>query len=237
METFKEFLNRINSFEKLNFSLEQKYFIPDYSIKSKVNDKNEFENFYGDTVVFDLDKKLKDRIEDIIKILYNEVPQCFCEKRVTDTLHMTLHDLSSSTDKDEIRQEMENNFYKLKEVLEKNNVTHEKIKMKTNFITDFGHVNLVLALCPVNEEEYMKLMKIRNIIDEVKKLDYKFTPHITLAYFNSNGFDINIVNKLTKVVRRLNSEEKFDVTLDTKQIYYQRFENMNSYENLYKFIK
>lgn len=237
METFKEFLDRINSFEKLNFSIEQKYFKPDSSIKNKVNDKNEFENFYGDTVVFDLDKKIKYKIEDIIKKIYNEVPLCFCEKRVTDTLHMTLHDLSSSTQKNEIKLEMNNNFNKLKYILKKNPICHEKIRMKTNFITDFGHVNLVLALCPVNEEEYIKLMKIRNIIDEVKTLDYKFTPHITLAYFNSKGFDISLVNKLIKVVRRINIEENFDVILDTKQIFYQRFENMNSYENLLRFVK
>lgn len=237
METFNEFLNRINSFEKLNFSLEQKFFTPEPSLKSKVNEKNEFENFYGDTVVFDLDEKTKNKIENIIEILYKEVPQCFCEKRVTDTLHMTLHDLTSSIDKSKIEHEMENNLNNLKELLKNDPICDEKIKMRTNFITDFGHINLVLALCPINEEEYKKLMQIRNIIDRVKELEYKFTPHITLAYFNRNGFDIESVNKLTSKVRKLNSKWSFDVTLDTKQIFYQRFENMNSYQNLYKFVK
>lgn len=237
METFNEFLNRINSFEKLNFSLEQKYFIPDESIKSKVNYKNEFQDFYGDTVVFDLDNKTKNKIEKIIEKLYNEVPQCFCEKRVTDTLHMTLHDLTSSTDINEIKLEMENNLNKLKEIIEKNPIPNEKIKMKTNFVTDFGHVNLVLALCPINEEEYLKLMRIRNIVDKVKELDFKFKPHVTLAYFNSKGFDVKLVNKLMKVVRELNMKENFEVVLDTSQIFYQRFENMNSYENIYRFVK
>lgn len=237
METFNEFLNRINSFEKLNFSLEQKFFTPEPSLKSKVNEKNEFENFYGDTVVFDLDEKTKNKIENIIEILYKEVPQCFCEKRVTDTLHMTLHDLTSSIDKSKIEHEMENNLNNLKELLKNDPICDEKIKMRTNFITDFGHINLVLALCPINEEEYKKLMQIRNIIDRVKELEYKFTPHITLAYFNRNGFDIESVNKLTSKVRELNSKWSFDVTLDTKQIFYQRFENMNSYQNLYKFVK
>lgn len=237
METFNEFLNRINSFEKLNFSLEQKFFTPESSLKSKVNEKNEFENFYGDTVVFDLDEKTKNKIENIIEILYKEVPQCFCEKRVTDTLHMTLHDLTSSIDKSKIEHEMENNLNNLKELLKNDPICDEKIKMRTNFITDFGHINLVLALCPINEEEYKKLMQIRNIIDRVKELEYKFTPHITLAYFNRNGFDIESVNKLTNKIRELNSKWSFDVTLDTKQIFYQRFENMNSYQNLYKFVK
>ena len=237
LENYNEFLDRINSFEKLNFSLEQKFFTPDLSIKSKVNEKNEFENFYGDTVVFDLDEKTKNRIGNIIEIMYKEVPQCFCEKRVTDTLHMTLHDLTSSIEKGKIEHEMDNNLNKLKELLKNNPILDEKIKMRTNFITDFGHVNLVLALCPISEEEYKKIMQIRNVIDSVKELDYKFSPHITLAYFNRNGFDIESVNKLTNAVRKLNSECDFDVILDTKQIFYQRFKNMNCYENLYKFIK
>lgn len=237
METFNEFLSRINSFEKLEFSLEKKFFTPDSSIKSKVNKKNEFENFYGDTVVFDLDKKIKNKIAEIIEVLYKEVPQCFCEKRVTDTLHMTLHDLTNSVEKEKIENEMEKNLGKLKEVLKNNNISDEKIKMKTNFITDFGHVNLVLALCPINEEEYKKLMKIRNIIDSVKELDYKFTPHITLAYFNRNGFDLESVNKLINTARKLNSQWNFEISLNTNQIFYQRFENMNSYENLYQFVK
>ena len=150
---------------------------------------------------------------------------------------MTLHDLTNSVEKEKIENEMEKNLGKLKEVLKNNNISDEKIKMKTNFITDFGHVNLVLALCPINEEEYKKLMKIRNIIDSVKELDYKFTPHITLAYFNRNGFDSESVNKLVNTARKLNSKWNFEISLNTKQIYYQRFENMNSYENLYQFVK
>ena len=108
--------------------------------------------------------------------------------------------------------------------------------MRTNFITDFGHVNLVLALCPINEEEDMKLMKIRSIIDKVKKLDYEFTPHVTLAYFNSKGFDVESVKKLVRIVRDLNKKENFEVILDTKNLYYQRFTNMNCYENVLKFV-
>ena len=232
MESYEEFLKRINSFEKLDFLLNEEYFIPDPSIYSKVNANNEFRDFFGDTTVFDLDNNIKEKISNMIEKLYNEVPECFCEKRVTDTLHMTMHDLSNSISELEIKEEMENNYNKLQNVLSQTPILEQKIKMKTHFITDFGHVNLVLALCPVDKEEYKKLMNIRSIIDKVKKLDYEFTPHVTLAYFNSKGFDVEAVKKLVKIVRELNSKENFDVVLDTKQLYYQRFTNMNCYENL-----
>jgi 2'-5' RNA ligase len=237
METYQEFLNRINSFQKSKLEFYCDHFKPSLSVESKVNKDNSFKNFYGDTVVFDLDSEIKNKITNIIDMLFDKVPECFCEKIISDTIHMTLHDLTSSTDINEIKLEMENNLNKLKEIIEKNPIPNEKIKMKTNFVTDFGHVNLVLALCPINEEEYLKLMRIRNIVDKVKELDFKFKPHVTLAYFNSKGFDVKLVNKLMKVVRELNMKENFEVVLDTSQIFYQRFENMNSYENIYRFAK
>lgn len=236
METYKEFLDRINSFEKLNFSLDEEYFIPDPSIYTKVNANNEFREFYGDTTVFDLNDDIKEKISNIIKRLYDEVPECFCEKRVTDTLHMTMHDLSNSISKSEIEDEMKNHLIKLKEVLKETPILEQKIKMKTNFITDFGHVNLALALCPINEEEYNKLMNIYSIINKVKTLDYGFKPHVTLAYFNSKGFEVDSVKKLVKVVRELNAKDDFEVILDTKQLVYQTFSDMNNYKNVYKLV-
>ena len=146
MENYKEFLNRINNFEKLDFSLDEKYFTPDPSIHSKVDENNEFREFYGDTTVFDLDEDCKNKISQIIDMLYLNVPECFCEKRVTDTLHMTMHDLSNSINKEDVETEIENNYMKLKNILKENPIVDKKIKMKTNFIRDFGHVSLVLAL-------------------------------------------------------------------------------------------
>ena len=237
MESYEEFLNRINSIEKLDFPLQEEYFIPDQSTYNKVDANNEFRAFYGDTTVFDLDEESKKRISKMIKTLYSEAPECFCEKRITDTLHMTMHDLTSSNSKEEINEELDNNLIKIKEALKETPIIEQKIKMRTNFITDFGHVNLVLALCPINEEEDMKLMKIRSIIDKVKKLDYEFTPHVTLAYFNSKGFDVESVKKLVRIVRDLNKKENFEVILDTKNLYYQRFTDMNCYENVLKLAK
>lgn len=236
MENYRQFLDRISSFEKLDFSLNEEYFIPDPSIYSKVNANNEFRDFYGDTTVFDLDDESKARISKMINKLYTNIPECFCEKRVTDTLHMTMHDLTNSNSKSEIEKEVKNNLVILKNILKENPILEQKIKMKTHFITDFGHVNLVLALCPINEEEYNKLINIRLIIDKVKKLDYEFTPHVTLAYFNSKGFDVNSVKELVKTVRELNNTGNFEIELDTKKLYYQRFNNMNSYENLLKLV-
>ena len=55
METYKEFLDRINSFEKSEIDLGDDYFKGSGSIPLKVNEDNSFRPFFGDTVVFNLD--------------------------------------------------------------------------------------------------------------------------------------------------------------------------------------
>lgn len=236
MENYTQFLNRINSIKKLNFLIKDDSVITKESIFSKVNDQNKFRKFYGDTTVFDLNNNEKEKISDIIIQLYNNASECFCERRIIDTLHMTMHDLTSSNFKSEIEDEVKNNFVKLKSVLKETPILEQKIKMKTNFITNFEHVNLALVLCPINEDEYNKLMNIRSIIDKVKKLKYAFTPHVTLAYFNYNGFQVRELKKLLKIVEELNKKEDFEVELDTRKLIYQTFSDMNTYKNVYNLV-
>ena len=44
------------------------------------------------------------------------------------------------------------------------------------------------------------------------------------------------VKKLVSTVRNLN-KESFELELDTKYLYYQRFTNMNCYENVLKLVQ
>ena len=61
------------------------------------------------------------------------------------------------------------------------------------------------------------------------------TPHVTLAYFNTNGFSEKSVKKLKKIVAKMN-ESGFDVTLHTDKLYYQHFYSMNDYKNIFPLI-
>ena len=66
METYKEFLDRINSFEKSEIDLGDGYFKGSGSIPLKVNEDNSFRPFFGDTVVFNLDDATKKKLEKIV---------------------------------------------------------------------------------------------------------------------------------------------------------------------------
>ena len=94
------------------------------------------------------------------------------------------------------------------------------------------NTSLVLGLYPADEEEYEKLMKLYSLFDEVKELGYPLTPHITLAYYNVNGFSVESARKLEKVIADL-SECELEVVLDVKELYYQKFRSMNDYINIF----
>lgn len=231
MENYDEFLNRINSFEKTKIDFGRTYFTGNRSIAHKVDRDNTFKNFYGDTVVFDLDKATKAVISLLVDSLYEATPQCFCERLVSDTFHMTLHDLSNSDVLQNISDEM---FYnELKIIKAKNQIEklgNHRIRMKSNAIFNMVNTSLVLGLYPIDGNNYIKLMELYSIINDIKPLNYPLTPHITLAYYNVNGFDLSSASILISEVEKHNNNIDFEINLG--DLYYQKFTNMNNYINI-----
>ncbi len=233
MESYQDYLKRI-SYQQAELQIGEGFFSPDGRVYEKVNADNSFKPFYGDTVVFDLDVRMKAKISKIIEKLYIDAPECFCEKIKIDTIHMTLHDLSASDRLESVAAEVFNNEIELLRILKENPQYPKSIKMKTNFIVNMVSTSLVLALVPADEAEWNKLQELYELINQVKVCPYPFlTPHITIAYFNFNGFDEHSSDKLKRIVFELN-ENSFDITLRTSKLYYQKFTNMNNYVPVFK---
>ncbi len=232
METYKEFLDRINSFEKSEIDLGDDYFKGNPSIALKVNENNGFRPFYGDTVVFNLDDATKEKLEKIVDSINAVVPECFCERLVPNTFHMTLHDLSNSPVLEDVASKLFHNELKAVKIAEK--ITDQKIKMKSKYIFNMVNTSLVMGLYPKSEEEYNKLMDLYCLFDDVKKLGYPLTPHITLGYYNVDGFSVESARKLENIVKELNANEmEIEIELDTKELFYQKFVSMNDYINIF----
>lgn len=233
MENYNDFLKRI-SYQEADLQLGNGFFKPDSRVYEKVDRDNSFKPFYGDTVVFDLDSGVKNEIAGIIERLYGIAPDCFCEQVKEETIHMTLHDLSASDKLESVAEEIFDNEVKLLRVLKENPQNPMTIKMKTNFILNMVSTSLVLALVPENETEWNKLQEMYDLINKVKVCPYPFlTPHITLAYFNYNGFDASSADKLKAIVCELN-QNRLDITLKTSKLYYQKFVSMNDYVSVFR---
>lgn len=235
MECFDDFLKRI-SYQQAELQLGDGLFKPDNRVYKKVNQDNGFKRFYGDTVVFDLDSRVKNKIAGIIDRLYKTAPECFCERIKADTIHMTLHDLSASDTLENVAAEVFDNEVKLLRILKENPQKPMTIKMKTNFIINMVNTSLVLALVPADEAEWNKLQQLYDLINQVKVCKYPYlTPHITLAYFNCDGFDEKSADKLKSAVLELNKTH-FDVSLRTNKLYYQKFSSMNDYHSVFPLV-
>ena len=231
-ESYQDFIKRISVFEKRDLDLGKSYFKGKPSLKNKIDENNRLKDFFGDTVVFDLDKETKEKINIIVDEIYTNCPECFAEKLNSETLHMTLHDLSNSPKIEDIEEEMSRNRSMIKDIV--NHIDVQKIKMRTNFIFNMVNTSLVLGLVPLDESEYEKLMRLYCLIDEsVKESQYPLTPHITLAYYSINGFDEKSRKALEDLIYRLNTVD-IEITLNTKNLFYQRFYSMNDYRNIIK---
>ena len=77
METYRDFLDRINSFQKSEIDFGNEYFLGNLSIAQKVNKENVFRAFYGDTVVFNLDDSTKEKLTKIVNRINDVASECF----------------------------------------------------------------------------------------------------------------------------------------------------------------
>lgn len=229
METYPEFLVRIDSFEQKKLHYGNSYFKGNPSIAQKVDRDNSFGNFYGDTVVFALDDAVKKFLAEYVDLLYQSVPECFCERLAPHMFHMTLHDLSNSPSLRYVAEEMFDNELKVIEKAEEiQKYGTAPIRMKSKYIFNMVDTSLVLGLYPADEDEYRRLMNLYSVFDAVRKSAYPFTPHITLAYYNINGFDLQTARRLEDVINQLNNNE-MDINLNMHHLYYQKFKSMNDY--------
>lgn len=213
----------------------------------KVNERGEFCQFYGDTLVYLLDDKAKDHCRYYRDQLYQYCEDVFAEPLNEETFHLTLHDLNNSTDIHSIYFSMEESEKNVKKLM--NSLIDDKtiIHLKSTRIINMVNTSLVLCFEPESEEDCHKLMSYYEMFQKVVPLSYSLTPHITLAYFNAafdsideNGYFRNsyISSKYTKrlkdVVDHLNEMNPMHIELSVFDLAYQHFSSMNHFTTRYQ---
>ena len=234
MESRKVFEERICDYFPKNFVIQKKFFEVNPSVRDKVDENNHFKGFWGDTLVFDLKDEYKFKLNSFISRLYEVVPECFCAKLSQESLHLTLHDLSSANICREVTEDVMKNESNIKELLKVIKILPTTIRMKTYCLANILNISLVLVFIPADDVEYLKLMTVYHLFDVIRILGYKYSPHVTLGYFNVNGFDVTAVTRLENLVNELN-KESFEMSISTEDLFYQHFTSMNDYQNIFKF--
>ena len=235
METFSDFVKRVSEFENENFSFNTNEILDNQSLKFKVRTDNSFKEFYGDTVVFDLPSNIKLHIEKIVNDLYSNCSSLFAERLITNTFHMTLHDLNNNIDLDKVSSDCFISELKCYEIAKSKSIISDTINLKSNFIFNMVNTSLVMGLIPETEDDFYKLQKLYEHFESVKKLPYPFTPHITLGYFSYNNHKKEQIDILFDLIKKYN-HDTLHFSINTKDLYYQKFTSMNNYHSIFNFL-
>lgn len=240
METYRDFLERIGKFETAELNLGREPFEVSRSLSDKVGPDNRFRPFFGDTAIFDLDNADKAYLDGVIGRLYSECGECFCERLERDSLHLTLHDLSSSPCFERVRDLMrERGEYFSANPLRGGETGFGKpIVMKAKSILNMVNISLVMGFYPADEENYLLLASLYEEIEKIAALPYAMTPHITLAYYGGGGFGEKSAAGLKETVKELNERlEEKEVVLRPENLFYEHFFSMNIYKKIHPLIK
>jgi hypothetical protein len=100
--------------------------------------------------------------------------------------------------------------------------------MKTTWLFNMVNTSIVLGLAPADEESWRRLDAMYTTLEDVVRLGYALTPHITMAYFLPGTYTQEQVQRLSATLRHVDLE----ITLDMKNLVFQEFSDMNHYETV-----
>lgn len=229
-ETLEEFKNRAYGFESSSIYLDNfGCFRTAEGLRKKADENGKMRKFIGNTTVFLLnDRDFKDRAAYFQQVLYTMCHGMLSEKLADATFHMTLHDFMNGLPEEAPQEEIKKLGDKIKKLLTEIRKNPFKINLRSTWAFNMVNTSVVLGLEPCTQSDWDILTDIYRKVDEVYRLNYPFTPHVTLAYFKPGTYSGREIEKLRYTLESL-SEEKLPVTVTEKDLVYQTFEDMNSY--------
>ena len=198
------------------------------NLRKKVDDAGNLLPFLGNTVVFLLDEKTKEKLRQLQESLYQAAPDMLAQPLQMSTFHMTLHDLANGTP---VQPGLQDYIHYTQERVSQilpGWKDAPPLRMKTTWLFIMVNTSIVLGLKPADEESWRRLDEMYTTLEDVVRLGYGLTPHITMAYFLPGTYSSDQVQRLSEVLRRVD----LDITLDMKNLVLQNFSDMNHYETV-----
>ena len=229
METLEKYKKRIYSFMKEEIS-EGYTFQTHSGLSRKISDTGSFLTFVGDTVVFLLDDETQKSLEKYQNQLYEECRDMLADRIDSQTFHITLHDLSNGNPSEDLWQISRRNHIHTTRILEEfRQMDMDKIRLKPVAVFNMMNTSIVLGLEAVNDGSCQMIMEMYDRLQQVVELNYPLTLHVTLAYFKPGDYSSESVQKLKRVIGKINSALIPEIEVNIDQLFYQRFDDMNTY--------
>ena len=198
------------------------------SLTKKVDHNGAFLPFVGNTVVYDLDDRVKAQLTALQDELYAVASDVLSCRLDPSTFHMTLHDLvNGSAGEYGIRERMESITPVVRQILREWN-NHAPIHMKSTWMFNMVNTSIVLGLKPADADSYSRLDAMYCKLDEVLTLGYPLCPHITLAYFRPGQYSPSQIEGLCGSLRAV----ELDIELKAENLKLQNFDHMNHYYSI-----
>ncbi|MCE1246803.1 MAG: hypothetical protein LWY06_09175 [Firmicutes bacterium] len=239
---FNEYIKTINTEQtsSLNYirSEEVQWSVPG-SLKIKVSDAGVLLPFYGDTTVIPLEQSDFEPANQFQTELRNNLEGMFAEPLLPEHFHITLHDLSNGPEEAPLKNQMESNAQKCREIFDNARNYFEKhpeyrtVKLHSTYVYNSCNISAVLGFAPASDRDYKLIMNLYNFFDDVVYLNYWLRMHLTLSYFTTKEFTKSEVHKMAKVMDDINNSRKISIELDLMKLAYQRFYSMNDYRTVF----
>ena len=195
------------------------------NLRKKVDPDGNLLPFVGNTVVFLLDPETCHALSRLQEELYEKAGWMLARPLAEDTFHMTLHDLENGPPEDgDLPRRMSLAREKTAPILE---IFRDQppIRMRATWMFNMVSTSIVLGLRPVDGDGWERLSWMYGELEQVRRLGYALTPHITLAYYRPGFWDAGAVEALRSALRPV----ELEVTLDPKKLVLQDFSDMNHY--------
>ena len=186
--------------------------------------------FFGNTMIFDLHRDVQLTIARMQVLLHHRCGGMLAQPLAPDTLHMTLHDLLNGVDAAALEEPVRRTGVQARTLLAALRAEpHPPIRMTSTLAFNMGCGSVALGFAPDTEEDCAAVMGMHGRFQEVVALSYPLTPHVTLAYFCPGVYAPEDVAALEGALREINALPKVRIALDTADLHYYRFEDMNTY--------
>jgi hypothetical protein len=198
------------------------------NLLKKVDSDGHFLEFSGNTVVFTLDESTKKKLSDLQDSLYANCGDLLSDRLSWETFHMTLHDLVNAPGGvSGISERMDMVSATVRQILRPWK-DMPPLRMRATWLFNMVNTSIVLGLAPADEDSWHRLDTMYTALEDVVRLGYALTPHITMAYFLPGTYTQEQVQRLSSALRKVDLE----ITLDMKNLVFQEFSDMNHYETV-----
>lgn len=187
-ENLDAFRARTRGFMSDSLPKDGQFFVSEGALK-KALPEGFLTYYYGNTVIFEMDDSDKAWLAEIQKKLYDACGWCFAEPLEKDSFHITLHDLLSSSDANEVLPRTREMAPRVMGKLEQIRAEYPaEVYLRPVFLFNMMNTSVVLGFEPASDEDSEILMRLYDEFqtEAFVPLNYPLTPHVTLAYYRRN---------------------------------------------------